>query len=85
MRIKLDDLQLCTDCTIFAVNGDVSGLDEARAKIVEDGVAALGPHLVPNFDSETGDGISDFSHRSCDACHSGLAGGFHRFAVLEAE
>lgn len=90
MRVVRDDLWLCTDCTVFAVNGDLSGIDyshsseqaEKRASAVQDGVAKLGAHLVSDFDSETREGIREFSRCGCDACGSQLAGEMHRFAVL---
>jgi hypothetical protein len=90
MKIVRDDLWLCDDCAIFAVNGDLTGLDyhygkdaDKREKEVVKGVAALGPHLVPDYDSETGEGEEEFMTRSCDACHQPRAAGRRtRFAVL---
>lgn len=83
MEIVNDGLMLCADCLMVACNGDTSGIeDEAREKEVVEGVAALGPHLVPSFDSETGEGISEFSRCSCDACGTHLAGSRHSFAIL---
>jgi hypothetical protein len=83
MEIIQDDLWLCQDCLFYAVNGDTSGIDsEKHEKAVVEGVNALGPHLVPDFDSETGDGILEFSWRHCDACGTHLGGDRHRFAVL---
>jgi hypothetical protein len=75
---------LCVDCTIVNVNGDASGIDSAeRLAEVESGLAAIGAtgHLSANWDSETGEGIREFSRCGCDACGSRLAGTFHRFAV----
>jgi hypothetical protein len=86
MEIVQDDLWLCDDCTIYAVNGDMSGIEsERRERQVVEGVNELGPHLVPDFDSETDDGIEEFSRRPCDACGTRLGGGRHRFAVLGEE
>jgi ribosomal protein L37AE/L43A len=91
MRIVQDDLWLCTDCLTVAVNGDYTSFDyyyndkakaDKRIAEVNAGLAKLGPHLVPNFDSETGDGIEEFSVNRCDSCGIKLAGGRHRFAVL---
>lgn len=76
------DYWLCSDCTVWACNGDASGIPDDLVQVVQDGVASLGPGLSPNYDSETGDGIRDFSSAGCDACGSGLAGELTRFAVL---
>lgn len=83
MEIIRDGLWLCIDCTIVSCNGDVSGIegDEQIAK-VEAGLAGLGPHLVPDFDSETDDGCRDFAACQCDSCGTRLAGVRRRFAVL---
>lgn len=90
MYVDRDDIWLCPECTIAAVNGDFTGLDyhysepetTERMNAITAGLEQLGPHLVPDFDSETGDGHEEFSHRGCDCCGSGLAGEFHRFAIL---
>lgn len=90
MRVVRDDLWLCQDCLFAAVNGDFSGLDgtyskeasERRYQEIVAGLKKLGPHLVPDFDSEAGKGIEDFSRRTCDCCGTRLAGDRHRFAVL---
>ncbi len=83
MKIIRDGLWLCEDCTIGACNGDFTSLetDERRRQVIA-GLNALGPHLVPAFDSEAGTGTLDFSSVSCDACDSKLAGGRHQFVVL---
>ena len=79
-----DDLWLCVDCLMVAVNGDASGIgDEHQEKRTNVGLDRLGPNLVPNFDSENDDdGIREFSACGCDCCGSRLAGTMHRFAVL---
>lgn len=83
MEIVQDDLWLCTDCLLYAVNGDTSGIEsDKREKEVVEGVNALGPNLVPDFDSDTQDGIEEFSRTPCDACGTRLAGERHRFAIL---
>lgn len=70
MRIVQDNLFLCADCTQVACNGP-RGLDipEDRLAEVERGLKSLGPHLVPDFDSETNDGLREFSSVTCDSCH----------------
>lgn len=86
MKVAQDNLWLCVDCTLYACNGDLSGIqEEAQEQAVMQGVDALGMHLVPDFDSETGEGHEEFSNCGCDGCGSGLAGEMHRFAILGAE
>jgi hypothetical protein len=90
MKVIRDDLWLCDDCLFYAVNGDTSGIDDPnRERDVIEGVNALGPHLVPDFDSaedaDEDNGIREFSYRPCDACGTRLGGGRHRFAVLGEE
>jgi hypothetical protein len=96
MQIIRDEILLCDDCTMVAVNGDYSIFDyqmngrgaeaeakrDARIAEVDAGLAALGPNLVPSFDSETGKGCEEFTWRACGCCGSKLAGGRHEFAVL---
>lgn len=85
MKIVLDDLWLCADCLMVACNGDTSGIEsDARVQEVVSGLAKLGPNLVSDFDSETGDGIEEFARKCCDGCnpHKRLGGSYHRFAIL---
>jgi hypothetical protein len=82
------ELWLCEDCTIAEVNGDTSGMTDERAAEVERGIDQLTKRVGPisaNWDSETEDGIIDFTSRRCDACGSGLAGSRHRFASFGRE
>lgn len=84
MEIDRENLWLCVDCTVVACNGDTSGIDsDDRVTEVERGLEKLGPNLVPNFDSEKGEGYEEFSARGCDCCGSRLAGEMHRFATLK--
>jgi len=79
------ELWLCQDCTMYAVNGDLSGIDDPeRVREIEEGAERLGTlgHISPNWDSETEEGIRDFSKRPCDACWTRLAGGRHRFVLF---
>lgn len=83
MKVIRDGLWLCQDCLFCAVNDDVTAIEDgARVIAVEAGVAGLGPNLVSDFDSESGDGIRDFSSVPCDSCSTRLAGDRHRFAIL---
>lgn len=87
MKVVQDDLWLCVDCTIAAVNGDYSGLgyglSEAEAAermaAVHAGFKRLGPHLVC-----AGQEV-EFMRRGCDCCLDGLAGDKTEFAVLGVE
>lgn len=50
MKVITDDIWLCPDCMIFAVNGDLpADTGIARDMEIEDGVARLGQNLVPDF------------------------------------
>lgn len=82
MKVVRDDLHLCHDCHFAAAGVDDTIVDRRQAKATEDGLIALGPHLVADHDSESGEGIEEFSARRCDCCGSKLAGGRHRYAVL---
>ena len=89
MKVVRDDLWLCVDCLFAAVNGDVSGIDcgseeetDARIAEVNAGLERLGPGLVADIDSNTGDGIREFDNWGCACCKSGLGGASHRFAIL---
>jgi hypothetical protein len=90
MRVIQDDLWLCTECLCPAVNGDYSSLDyyydakesAEHKRTIDDGLDALGPNLVSDYDCETGEGIDEFSHHGCDCCGTDLAGTFYRFAIL---
>lgn len=80
MHIDLE-FWLCDDCTIWVVNADSSGMDDDRAQEVMDAVADLGTHLVPHFDSSTGEGIEEFSGDNCECCGA-FPGSRNRFATL---
>lgn len=79
------DAWLCSDCTIVAANGDYSGIEsDERIAEVDAGLEALG-EISANWDSETDEGIEEFSWRPCDACGSSLGGDRTRFAVWQKE
>jgi hypothetical protein len=79
MRIIADDIWLYSDCTQVACNGP-HGVELENERATLAGLANLGPHLVPDFDSETGDGIEEFSRRVCRSCGTTLVGYKARFA-----
>jgi len=92
MQIIQDDLWFCYDCYIMAETGNTSSFDyyyspsEAANRIREIerelSLYEKEGHIVSNNDSETGEGIEEFSRRVCDCCGTGLAGGRHRMALL---
>ena len=85
MKVKIDNLAFCEDCTIIAVNGDYTGLDyhyseedaAKRKQEIDDGLDTLG--WVYYDDSREPD---EFSARRCDCCGSALAGRRDYFVVL---
>jgi hypothetical protein len=87
MRVKQDDLWLCQDCTFVACNGESGEPVSSFADIerTRQGLEKLGRHLVPDFDSNTADGLREFSSVPCAACDTSLAGYRARFAVLEED
>lgn len=85
MQIVRDNIWLCQDCTIAAVNGDYTGFDDqADIDDTNAGLDRLGVHLVADFDGESGDGIESFSWGGCHCCNrnANKGGDRHRFAVL---
>lgn len=86
MRVVNDAIWVCADCLLCLCNGDTSGIDsDRRAAAVEEACADMGPHIVPNYDSETGAGMDEFSCFACECCDSPLAGSRHRMALLGEE
>lgn len=81
MKVKRYDVYLCSDCMQVASNG-ANGIELADRSATIEGIKALGPHLVPDFDSETRDGLREFSNVPCSACRTKLAGYRARFAIL---
>lgn len=90
MNVVNDDVWLCTDCTIAAVNDDYTSLDyhygakaDERMAEIKAGLDKLGPHLVSNDSpDDDGEGHECFSTRHCDCCGEWRAGERHRFAAL---
>ncbi len=80
---------VCTDCYFahhygahehegqwFAGESDTAADREPLCKLE-------GYELADNTDSETGEGMDEFSWRSCDGCGSTLGGARYRLAVFE--
>lgn len=85
MKVVRRNLWFCSDCTMVACNGaqgtDLERMPQRLAEI-NAGLAALGPHLVPDFNSDSNTGIWTFSTFPCDCCSDWRAGERHRFAIL---
>lgn len=85
MKVERDGLWFCETCLFVAIYGGVDSATPEQLAASEKGLAEFGPNVVPDFDSETGDGIREFSWAGCDCCESELGGSLHRFAVLGIE
>jgi hypothetical protein len=81
VKVIQDELFLCADCSMVACNGS-HGVELEDTDATLRGLAELGPHLVPDFDPETGEGLREFSSVPCASCKTGLAGYRARFAIL---
>lgn len=96
MKVINDNLWLCTDCTIAAVNNDISNLSPERANRIDDGLKRLGPNLTPSFDQELFDdsahdtdamvefGIA-YSRLTCSCCRESYFGDHHRFSLIDPD
>ena len=67
-----------------ASHGALSRAD-AKQRAIETGLEKLRPHLVPDFDGETGRGCNIFSSRACDCCQEWRSGSRYNFAILGAQ
>ena len=89
-EIIQDDLFLCRDCTLAAVNNDYSGLqyflsDQNLANRIEEiieGLKSVEGILIIFSDSEGNCENDLFSRSRCGCCGSNLAGNRTRFAIL---
>ena len=86
MKVTIENLVLCADCTMAAVNDDYTGLDyhytekesAIRYEEITAGLIKLGPGLC--YDGTRED--DEFSHRQCDCCGTRLAGRRAPFILL---
>lgn len=84
-----DDVWVCTDCYFahhygaekrgeeWFVDGGQEPCDREPLTLLEGSV------IADNTDSETGDGINEFSWRDCHGCGSTLGGARYRLTVWE--
>lgn len=98
MKIIDDNLTLCEECMLVLETGDVTFLDyyydepesTERLKTIEQGIIDLhnsntlykDTAIVPNYDSETGEGIDEYSIAICDCCNSRLGGKKYRYSLI---
>jgi len=88
MTKVIDNVWVCVDCYFahhygaveidgewFAGESDTPCDREPLSRLVD-------CDLADNTDSETGEGIDDFSWRSCSGCGSTLGGSRYRLAVF---
>lgn len=88
MKVHIDNLAFCEDCTQAAVNDDYTGLDyhyneqeaEQRQADIEAGLSRLSLLGAVCYDSTQE--RDEFSSRPCDCCGSRLAGGRDYFLIL---
>ena len=85
MKVKIENLAFCEDCTMVAANDDYTSLDyhyseegaAKRKQEIDNGLAVLG---AVYYDSSRES--DEFSTRKCDCCGSALAGRRDYFVVL---
>lgn len=77
--------RVCVDCYFVHHYGFEADNISAEGVIRETGLVALSDlgdaHAFDATDSETGEGIDDFSSSSCDGCGTHLAGARYELAV----
>ena len=76
----LYDIDLCACCMYASLYAEPC---DCPPDAHPDGLGACGD-ITPDFDSNTGDGITDFGRYACQGCNSFLAGSRYRFAVWGA-
>lgn len=83
MRILDDDIQLCVDCTMLAVNGELPE-DPKTERACLAGLATLqtAEQQLVSYSTDEDNGEIEFSKRSCECCGSHLAGTRQRFTLL---
>ena len=89
MKVKIENVAFCEDCTTAAVYDDYTSLDyhysrdeaEKRAQEIRNGLASLGG-LVCYDSSRDPD---EFSTRWCECCGSRLAGKREYFIIVLGE
>jgi hypothetical protein len=79
----IKELWLCEDCMLAKEYDDLTHIDDYReADRIKECVRRLDKRTSNNFDNSSGDGILDFTRKTCDCCHTTLAGPRFRYAVV---
>ena len=80
-KIIVDNLVFCEDCTIAAVNGDYSGIeDEQQYADTTTGLERLGKIGAV---CHAGREPDEFSSRPCDCCGNRLVGSRDYFIIIK--
>ena len=82
MQTIRDGLEFCETCMVITINGYDDNSTEAEDKACSEGLTRLGPHVVPDFDTETGRGYDEFKTTPCACCQSRLYGARYDFAII---
>jgi hypothetical protein len=85
-RVVIENIALCVDCAMAAVNDDYSGLDyyysafevEQKIRDIQLGLKTLGPGLCYDGSREE----DELSIRQCDCCRTRMAGRRIYFAII---
>ena len=81
--IRFDESYVCGDCAQVICNGSREmDLSEEREQEINEGLNRAEGHWAPNWDSESGEGMLEFSWRRCDGCGTNLGGERLRMAIL---
>ncbi len=86
------DITVCVDCYFAHHYGAVkdeqgqwfAGESDTPCDREPLNLCSMDDELADNTDSETGEGIQDFSWSSCDGCGSTLGGARYRLAVFQS-
>lgn len=84
VEVLNDNLWLCDECTVAAVNDDYTGIDyylsgkeaDDRVKEITKGLKSLGVGLCIGEDEE------EYSTKRCDCCRTHFDGRRHQFILL---
>lgn len=83
VEMKADDLRFCYDCMYVAVNGQfLPDTPDDKIDRIKSGLESFDGHIANNHNSETKEGIWNFSNVKCDCCGTRQAGKRYRFSLF---